>query len=152
MMEPEFLIADEPISMLDVSMRLGVLNVLLDLKEKKGLSSLYITHDIASARYLCDRIAVMYLGKIVEVGPTDKITLSPSHPYTIALMSAVPIADPNIRNKEIPIKGTIGFIHKNPKGCRFQDRCLNSKKICYEKEPEMVEIDKDHFVSCHFIE
>lgn len=151
MMEPEFLIADEPISMLDVSIRIGILNVLLDLKEKRGLSSLYITHDIASARYLCDRIAVMYLGKIVEVGPTDDIIFSPFHPYTKALMSAVPISDPNIRKKDIPIKGRLKTIYHIPKGCRFYDRCLNSKKICNEKEPKMVEIDKDHFASCHLI-
>lgn len=149
MLNPTFLVADEPVSMLDVSIRVGVLNLLKELKSKYNLTSLFITHDIAVSRYMCDRIAVMYLGKIVEMGPTEDIISDPLHPYTQALIAAVPVPDPEIRNDEIPIKGRIPSSGVNlPPGCRFSPRCPYNDS-CDEKEPELIEIEKDRFVMCH---
>jgi peptide/nickel transport system ATP-binding protein len=149
MLNPTFLVADEPVSMLDVSIRVGVLNLLKELKKKFNLTSLFITHDIAVSRYMCDRIAVMYLGKIVEMGPTEDIISDPQHPYTKALITAVPVPDPEIRNEEIPIKGRIPSSGVNlPPGCRFSPRCPYSDS-CDSKEPELVEIGKDRYVMCH---
>jgi len=149
MLNPTFLVADEPVSMLDVSIRVGVLNLLKELKNKFNLTSLFITHDIAVSRYMCDRIAVMYLGKIVEMGPTEDIISDPLHPYTQALIAAVPIPDPDIRNEDIPIKGRIPSSGVNlPPGCRFSPRCPYSDS-CDDEEPELIEIEKDRFVMCH---
>ncbi len=149
MLNPKFLVADEPVSMLDVSIRVGVLNLLKELKKNFNLTSLFITHDIAVSRYMCDRIAVMYLGKIVEMGPTEDIISDPLHPYTQALIAAVPVPDPSIRNEEIPIKGRIPSSGVNlPPGCRFAPRCPYSES-CGNEEPELVEIGKDRFVMCH---
>ena len=149
MLNPTFLVADEPVSMLDVSIRVGVLNLLKELKKQFNLTSLFITHDIAVSRYMCDRIAVMYLGKIVEMGPTEDIISDPLHPYTQALIAAVPVPDPQIRNEEIPIKGRIPSSGVNlPPGCRFSPRCPYSDS-CDDEEPELVEIGKDRFVMCH---
>jgi peptide/nickel transport system ATP-binding protein len=111
---------------------------------------LFITHDIAVSRYMCDRIAVMYLGKIVEMGPTEDIILDPRHPYTQALIAAVPVPDPEIRNEEIPIKGRIPSSGVNlPPGCRFSPRCPYSNMCDSNKEPDLVEVSKDRFVMCH---
>jgi peptide/nickel transport system ATP-binding protein len=124
MLNPKFIVADEPVSMLDVSIRVGVLNLLRELKKKFNLTSLFITHDIAVSRYMCDRIAVMYLGKIVEMGPAEDIISDPKHPYTQALIAAVPVPDPSIRNEWVPIKGRIPSSASNlPPGCRFSPRC-----------------------------
>jgi len=131
MLNPTFLVADEPVSMLDVSIRVGVLNLLKELKNKFNLTSLFITHDIAVSRYMCDRIAVMYLGKIVEMGPTEDIISDPLHPYTQALIAAVPSSGVNL-----------------PPGCRFSPRCPYSDS-CDDEEPELIEIEKDRFVMCH---
>jgi peptide/nickel transport system ATP-binding protein len=149
MLNPMFLVADEPVSMLDVSIRVGVLNLLKELKNKFNLTSLFITHDIAVSRYMSDRIAVMYLGKIVEMGPTDDIISDPQHPYTQALIAAVPVPDPEIGNEDIPIKGRIPSSGVNlPPGCRFSPRCPYSDS-CDDEEPELIEIGKDRFVMCH---
>lgn len=149
MLNPMFLVADEPVSMLDVSIRVGVLNLLKELKNKFNLTSLFITHDIAVSRYMCDRIAVMYLGKIVEMGRTEDIISDPMHPYTQALIAAVPVPDPEIRNINIPIIGMIPSSGVNlPPGCRFSPRCPYSDS-CDDKEPELIEIEKDRFVMCH---
>ncbi len=148
MLNPKFIVADEPVSMLDVSIRVGVLNLLRDLKKKFNLTSLFITHDIAVSRYMCDRLAVMYLGKIVEMGPSDDIISDPLHPYTQALIAAVPVPDPSIRNISVPIKGRIPSSASNlPPGCRFSPRCPYGES-CKEKEPELVEISKDRYVMC----
>lgn len=150
MLNPIFLVADEPVSMLDVSIRVGVLNLLKELKKQFNLTSLFITHDIAVSRYMCDRIAVMYLGKIVEMGPTEDIISDPQHPYTQALIAAVPVPDPEIGNEEIPIKGRIPSSGVNlPPGCRFSPRCPYSGSCEAATEPELVEIGKDRFVMCH---
>ena len=149
MLNPMFLVADEPVSMLDVSIRVGVLNLLKELKNKFNLTSLFITHDIAVSRYMCDRVAVMYLGKIVEMGRTEDIISDPMHPYTQALIAAVPVPDPEIRNINIPIIGMIPSSGVNlPPGCRFSPRCPYSDS-CDDKEPELIEIEKDRFVMCH---
>jgi len=149
MLKPEFIVADEPVSMLDVSIRVGVLNLLKELKRNYNLTSLFITHDIAISKYMCDRIAVMYLGKIVEMGPAEDIINDPLHPYTQALIAAVPVPDPEIKNPEIPIKGRIPTSGADlPPGCRFHPRCPYSES-CKGDEPEIVEIEKDRYVMCY---
>ena len=149
MLNPKFIVADEPVSMLDVSIRVGVLNLLRDLKKKFNLTSLFITHDIAISRYMCDRIAVMYLGKIVEMGTAEEVIADPQHPYTQALITAVPLPDPTIKNIELPIKGRIPSSASNlPPGCRFSPRCPYGES-CKDVEPELVEISKDRYVMCN---
>jgi peptide/nickel transport system ATP-binding protein len=134
--------------MLDVSIRVGILNLLLEMRKNFSITSLFITHDIAVSRYMCDRIGVMYLGKIVESGPTDTIINEPLHPYTQALISAVPVPDPKIGRSEIPIKGRIPtFAHDFP-GCRFSPRCPYAQDHCEKGESELIEVTKDHFVAC----
>jgi len=147
---PDFIVADEPVSMLDVSIRAEILNLMFDLMEKHGVTFIYITHDLALARHICNRIAVMYLGKIMEKGPAEKIVFEPLHPYTHALISAVPDPDPEARRIETVIKGEIPSPINPPSGCRFHTRCPNYiGDICKEKEPELQEQGKGHFVACH---
>lgn len=148
-LRPAFLVADEPVSMLDVSIRSAVLKILLSLIEKLDASFLYITHDIALARHMCDRIAVMYLGKIVEKGPTEGVIGDPLHPYTEALIAAVPVPDPSARRIEVVIKGEVPSAINPPLGCRFHTRCPYAWEICRKVEPELVEIKKDKYVACH---
>lgn len=149
-LNPEFIVADEPVSMLDVSIRAEILNLMVELMEKYSVSFLYITHDLALARHMCDRIAVMYLGKIVEMGPTEKVIFEPLHPYTQALISAVPIPDPTSARTEVVIKGEIPSPINPPSGCRFHTRCpAFMGSICTMKEPQLLEIDKEHYVACH---
>jgi len=152
---PEFIVADEPVSMLDMSIRAEILNLLLSLRDKYNLSFLFITHDLAVAKYICDRIAIMYLGKIVEMGDAEEVIDNPLHPYTKALISAVPVPDPRIKIGEIPIKGEVPSPINIPPGCRFHPRCVVCEKneklasLCKSKEPKMVEVKKGHFVACH---
>jgi len=127
-LNPEFIVADEPVSMIDMSLRAEILNLMLDIKEKYGLTYLFITHDLALAKYICDRIAIMYLGKIVEQGNTEKIIDQPLHPYVKALVSAVPTPEPDIKIGEIPIRGEVPDPINLPPGCRFWPRCQMS--IC----------------------
>lgn len=149
-LRPEFIVADEPVSMLDVSIRAEILNLMVDLVDKYGVSFLYITHDLALARHLCNRLAVMYLGKIVEKGSVDEIIQNPLHPYTKALMEAVPIPDPTSRRVEVVIKGEIPSPVNPPTGCRFHTRCpVIVGDVCRKKEPELVNKGKDHYVACH---
>jgi len=152
MLQPEFLVADEPVSMVDVSTRLGILNVFLELREKRRISCVYITHDLASSRYMCDRVAVMYLGKMVEIGSTDDVIYSPLHPYTKALIAAVPTPNPRIRRPEIAIKGEVQTLVDVPLGCRFHPRCLYAKEKCSSEEPELRGLGENHLVACHFAE
>jgi peptide/nickel transport system ATP-binding protein len=147
---PEFIVADEPVSMLDASIRSEVTNLMLGLVEKFKLAFLYITHDIALARYICDRIGVMYLGRFVEVGSTDDVTQHPLHPYTEALIAAVPIPDPTGRRIEIVIKGEVPSAVNPPSGCRFHTRCRYFQEICKKEEPRLIEVEKGRFVACHF--
>jgi oligopeptide/dipeptide ABC transporter ATP-binding protein len=142
-------VADEPISMLDVSIRAEVLNLFLDLVEKFDVSILYVTHDLATARHMCNRIAVMYLGKIVEMGTAEEIVYEPLHSYTKALISAVPVPDPKSRRTRSIVRGEIPSPINPPSGCRFHTRCSGAEAICREKEPQLIQVDKEHFVACH---
>jgi peptide/nickel transport system ATP-binding protein len=146
---PEFVVADEPISMLDVSIRAEILNLFLDLVEKFDVSILYITHDMATARHMCNRIAVMYLGKIMELGTSEEIVCEPLHPYTKALISAVPVPDPKSRRTKLLVRGEIPSPVNPPLGCRFHTRCPIAEEICRQKEPEFIDVGKQHFVACH---
>jgi len=149
-LEPEFIVADEPVSMLDVSIRAEILNLMFDLMDKYGVSFLYITHDIALARHICERIAVMYLGKIMEKGATEDIIYEPLHPYTKALMAAVPNPDPTAKRIEVVIKGEIPSPVNPPSGCRFHTRCQEYiGDICRRKEPPLVDVGGGHYVACH---
>ncbi len=149
-LSPEFIVADEPVSMLDASIRGEVLKLMLGLVEKIQCTFLYITHDIALARYLCNRFAVMYLGKIVEKGPTEELIKKPLHPYTEALLTAVPVPDPTARRTEIVIKGEVPSPINPPSGCRFHPRCPYARETCRKKEPPLVESGKNRYVACYF--
>jgi len=148
--EPEFLIADEPVSSLDVSIRAQILNLLGELQERIGLAYLYISHDLSSVRQISHRVAVMYLGEIVELADTDKLFKSPFHPYTNALIQAVPIPDPKARTMKIVLAGEVPSPINPPPGCRFHPRCPRAQKICGKKEPVFEELKTNHFVACFF--
>jgi peptide/nickel transport system ATP-binding protein len=148
-LNPEFVVADEPVSMLDVSIRAEILNLFLDLVEKFNVSILYITHDLATARHMCHRIAVMYLGKIMEMGTAEDIVYEPLHPYTKALISAVPVPDPKSRRTKLTIKGEIPSPINPPSGCRFHTRCPIAEEICRKEEPELINMGEEHYVACH---
>lgn len=149
-LSPEFIVADEPVSMLDVSIRAEVLNLMVDLMNKYQVAFLYITHDLALARHICDRVAVMYLGKIMEMGDVDNVILEPLHPYTQALIAAVPLPDPTSRRIEVVIKGEIPSPINPPSGCRFHTRCPKYiGDICRTKEPALVDLGKGQMVACH---
>jgi peptide/nickel transport system ATP-binding protein len=147
-LKPKFLVADEPVSMLDASIRSEVLKLLLAMQKKLHTSFLYITHDIALARHMCDRIAVMYLGKIVEQGLTEEVIQKPNHPYTEALIAAVPVPDPTARHIRVTIKGEVPSAVNPPIGCRFNTRCPYAKEICRKKEPPLIEVN-NRLVACH---
>jgi len=149
-LNPEFVVADEPVSMLDVSIRAEILNLMLDLVEKYRMSFLYISHDLALARHVCDRIAIMYLGKIVESGSSDDVIGKSLHPYTKALVAAVPVPDPESRRIEVVVKGEIPSPVNPPAGCRFHTRCPSYiGDICRTKEPPLIRVGKNHLVACH---
>jgi peptide/nickel transport system ATP-binding protein len=148
-LDPDFLVADEPVSMLDVSIRSEILKLMLDLREKKGLSFLFITHDLGVAYVFSDRIGIMYLGKIVELGPTEKVIKNPQHPYTKALISVVPTPDPKDRVDKIILKGERPDPSNVPPGCRFHPRCPFVMDICRKEEPKSVFVSEGHSVSCH---
>ena len=146
-LNPEFVIADEPISMLDTSVRAGIMNLMLELKAKSNVTYLFISHDLSASRYMCDNIIIMYLGKIVESGPTEEIIANMVHPYTKALISSVPIPDPEYKRKSMKI-GELLNMTAIPEGCRFHPRCPYAKDICKNKEPAMRELSKGHLVAC----
>jgi len=148
-LNPELVVADEPVSMLDVSIRAEVLDIMTRLRDKFATSFLYITHDLALTRHVCDRIAVMYLGKIVEMGSSDLVVMEPLHPYTQALIKAVPVPDPTSTRIEVAIKGEIPSPVNLPSGCRFHTRCPSVMEICREKEPELINAGKGRIVACH---
>lgn len=150
-LDPEFIIADEPVSMLDVSIRAEILDLMFTMVEKYNASFLYITHDLALARHMCDRLAIMYLGKIMEKASTEKIVYEPLHPYTKALISAVPVPDPTAERIEAVIKGEIPSPINPPPGCRFHTRCPVAIEICRKKEPPLIDIGGEHMVACHLV-
>ena len=150
-MRPEFIVADEPVSMLDVSIRGEVLNVMLDLREKYGISFLFITHDLAIAKHMSDRIAVMYLGRLVEVADSEELVRNPLHPYTQALLAAVPIPDPTAPKVEVKAKGELPSPLSPPPGCPFHPRCPYAFDRCRTEVPRLREVSPGHWVACHLV-
>ncbi len=148
-MRPDLVIADEPIAMADVSVRVLLLELMKRLKEEFNLTYVFITHDLATARYLCDRIAIMYLGRIVEVGPLEEVYRESYHPYTEALLAAVPVPDPRFRRTTPMPRGEIPNPINPPSGCRFHPRCPIAVEICSREEPELVLAGGEHQVACH---
>lgn len=148
-LNPKLIIADEPVSALDVSIRSQVLNLMKDLQEKYGLSYLFISHDLSVVEYISDRIAVMYLGKIVEIGPKSLVYNFPVHPYTEALLSSAPVPDPGARSRRIVLRGDVPSPMAPPSGCRFHTRCPLRIDLCSELEPILKETDGGRLVACH---
>jgi len=148
-LHPRFLVADEPVSMLDASIRAEVLQLLLGLVKKYQSSFLYITHDIALARHICNRVGVMYLGKIVEQGSAEDVILKPLHPYSEALIAAVPVPDPTARRRQVTVKGEVPSAVNPPAGCRFHTRCPYSWDLCRKEEPKLVKVEENRVVACH---
>ncbi len=152
--EPDFIVCDEPISALDVSIQAQVVNLLIKLQEELGLTYLFIAHDLAMVRHISDRVGVMYLGNLVELSESEELYDNPLHPYTKALMSAIPIPDPEReRNKKIiDVEGEVPSPINPKPGCRFADRCSYSKNICTRETPELKKVKEGHFVACHIVE
>jgi len=148
-LNPDFIVLDEPTSSLDVSVQAQILNLFKDLQEKFGLTYLFITHDLSVIKFISDRVAVMYVGKIVEYAPTKDLFWEQLHPYTKALLSAIPVADPRIKRKHIHLKGEVPSLISPPSGCRFHPRCPQAMPKCSENEPMLKEFHKDHFVACY---
>jgi oligopeptide/dipeptide ABC transporter ATP-binding protein len=149
-LSPRLIIADEPVSALDVSVQAQVLNILQELQEDMELTLLFIAHDLSVVEHICDRIAVMYVGKIVEMTETEALLQHPLHPYTEALVSAVPPADPDIKLERIILEGDVPSPANPPSGCIFHPRCRYAQDICNQEEPPLLEVEPEHFASCHF--
>lgn len=149
--EPEFIVCDEPISALDVSIQAQIVNLLDRLQKERGLTYLFIAHDLSMVKYISDRVMVMYLGKIMEITTSEALYHSPRHPYTRALLSAIPIPDPRMEEKKvrIPMEGEMPSPVNPPEGCRFQNRCPYAVEDCRREEPALVEISGEHFAACH---
>ena len=148
-LNPRLIVADEPVSALDVSVQAQILNLLLELQDKLGLTLLFVAHDLSVVKHISERVAVMYVGRIVETAPTANLFASPRHPYTEALMSAVPIPNPRLRSERIVLQGEVADPANTPPGCHFHPRCKYAQAICREKTPVQEEIAPNHFVSCH---
>lgn len=147
---PDFLVADESVAALDVSIQADILNLLKSLQKEHGLTFLFISHDLSVVAHVCDVVAVMYLGQIVEMAPNKALFKKPRHPYTAALLSAIPSLDPDAESQAIKLEGEIPSPLSPPSGCRFHTRCPHAKPRCSEEAPEWRQIDEEHFVSCHF--
>ncbi|MCK5300745.1 MAG: ABC transporter ATP-binding protein [Thermoplasmatales archaeon] len=148
-LNPDFIVLDEPTSALDVSVQAKILNLFKDLQKKFNLTYLFITHDLSVIKYISDRVAVMYAGKLVELSPTKELFKKQLHPYTIALLCCIPIPDPKIKKEFIVIKGEVPSLINPPSGCKFHPRCPKRMPKCKEIEPELIEINNEHFVACH---
>nr|WP_285850151.1 dipeptide ABC transporter ATP-binding protein [Paenibacillus sp. MER 78] len=149
-LNPDFIVADEPVSALDVSIQAQIINLLSDLQAEKQLTYLFISHDLSVVEHLCNRIGVMYLGSMVEMASKDELFQNPLHPYTKALLSAVPIPDPTIKRERIVLKGDIPSPANPPSGCKFHTRCPLASDICKQDIPEYRNMGNDHYVACHF--
>lgn len=149
-LNPDFIVADEPVSALDVSVQSQVINLLMKLKKELGLTLLFIAHGLNVVRHISDRVGVMYLGKLVELSETDNIFDSPAHPYTAALLSTVPEADPRLKKERIVLKGEVPSPANPPSGCRFRTRCPLATERCKNEEPQLIEVRSNHYVSCHY--
>ncbi len=147
-LRPKFIVCDEPVSALDVSIQSQVLNILKDLQQEFGLTYLFIAHNLSVVEHISDRVAVMYLGKMVELSDRDELFRNPMHPYTKALMSAIPIPDPTLKRERTILKGDVPSPLRPPSGCRFHPRCPVAKDICSQKEPVFKEVGVDHWVAC----
>ncbi|MCB9135394.1 MAG: ABC transporter ATP-binding protein [Anaerolineales bacterium] len=147
-LEPTLLLADEPVSMLDVSIRAEILNLLLDIRQTRGISILFITHDLGTVSYFADRVAVMYLGRIVEIGPTIEVLQNPQHPYTKALLSVVPVPNPRLRRERIILQGETPNPIDLPSGCRFHPRCPVAVAACKASDPAYVQVAEGHEAAC----
>ena len=152
--EPKLIICDEPISALDVSIQAQIVNLLIKLQKERNLTYMFIAHDLSMVKYISDRVAVMYLGKIVEITTSDKLYKNPKHPYTQALLSAIPIPDPMVEEnkKRIKLEDKVDSVINELKGCKFQNRCKYVIEACKEKEPILDRIENNHFVACHMCE
>jgi peptide/nickel transport system ATP-binding protein len=148
-LRPKFVVADEPVSMIDVSLRTAIIDLMLNLRKELGLTYLFVTHDLAVAKYISDRIAIMYLGKIVEMGNQQMIFSNPIHPYTKALLSAIPVPIPERKRKKITLQGDVPSAIDIPQGCRFHTRCSYADKTCKEAEPKLIQVEPNHFVACY---
>ncbi len=150
-LRPKLIVCDEAVSALDVSIQAQIINLLKDLQEEFGLSYIFIAHDLSVVRYISDRVAVMYLGRIVETGSTDQIFEHPAHPYTQALLSAIPIPDPTRRAERIPLTGDVPSPINPPSGCHFHTRCSHATDVCRERYPDPVELAPGHSAACHLL-
>lgn len=150
-LKPEFMVADEPVSMIDVSLRSTIIDLMLSFRKELGLTYLFITHDLAVAKYISDKIAIMYLGKIVEMGHKEPLFRNPMHPYTQALLSAIPVPNPERERKRIELAGEVPSAIDIPTGCRFHPRCAYRTDKCSKEEPQLIEVEKGHFVACHLV-
>jgi len=147
--QPKMLIGDEPVSALDVSIQAQIINLLEDLQSKFDLSFILISHDLTVIEHICDRIAVMYLGRIVETAPYDMLYNRPQHPYTEALLSAVTVPDPDYHKKRVILKGDVPSPINPPSGCHFHTRCIYKKDVCEQEQPKLKEVSEDQWVACH---
>jgi oligopeptide/dipeptide ABC transporter ATP-binding protein len=147
-LQPELIIADEPVSMLDVSIRAEIINLLVDLRRTRGISVIFITHDLGTVGYFADRVAVMYLGRIVEIGTMQEVLKNPQHPYTQALLSVVPVPNPRLRKKRIILQGETPNPINLPKGCRFHPRCPVAVDLCKASDPNLIYLGGTHEAAC----